>query len=167
VWTRAQERPQRADIEGFTVDCVMSDNPVSAAVSLATARSAARQLRILIADDTPAIREILVRMLRETADVLHFEARNGHEAVREFRARLPHLVFLDIDMPGADGLTALKEIRALDPQAYVVIVSGHGSLAKVQDALALGVAGFVVKPFSSKRIAEVLHRFTQSAGHPA
>jgi len=77
---------------------------------------------------------------------------------------LPHLVFLDIDMPGADGLSALKEIRSLDPQAYVVIVSGHGSLPKVQEALALGVAGFVVKPFSSKRIAEVLQKYAQSAG---
>ena len=144
----------------------MSDNPVFAAASGAptTARPAARPLRILIADDTPAIREILTRMLRQSVDAQHFEARNGHEAVREYRAKLPHLVFLDIDMPGSDGLTALKEIRSIDPQAYVVIVSGHGSLEKVQQALALGVAGFVVKPFSSKRIAEVLEKFAQSAG---
>jgi len=144
----------------------MSDNPVFAAASGTTgaARSSARSLRILIADDTPAIREILVRMLRQSVDAQLFEARNGHEAVREYRAKLPHLVFLDIDMPGADGLSALKEIRSLDPQAYVVIVSGHGSLPKVQEALALGVAGFVVKPFSSKRIAEVLQKYAQSAG---
>ena len=144
----------------------MSDNPVFASASGAptTARPAARPLRILIADDTPAIREILTRMLRQSVDAQHFEARDGHEAVREYRAKLPHLVFLDIDMPGSDGLTALKEIRSIDPQAYVVIVSGHGSLEKVQQALALGVAGFVVKPFSSKRIAEVLEKFAQSAG---
>jgi two-component system chemotaxis response regulator CheY len=141
----------------------MSDTPVFAATSGMAV--AARELRILIADDTPAIREILVRMLRQSVDAQHFEARNGLEAVREYRAKLPHLSFLDIDMPGADGLTALKEIRSFDPQAYVVIVSGHGSLEKVQEALALGVAGFVVKPFSSKRIAEVLQKFAQSAGH--
>jgi len=141
----------------------MSDNPVFAAASGMPA--AARLLRILIADDTPAIREILARMLRQSVDAQQFEARNGHEAVREYRAKLPHLVFLDIDMPGADGLTALKEIRSFDPQAYVVIVSGHGSLEKVQEALALGVAGFVVKPFSSKRIAEVLQKFAQAVDH--
>jgi two-component system, chemotaxis family, chemotaxis protein CheY len=141
----------------------MSDTPVfAAALGMA---AAARQLRILIADDTPAIREILVRVLRQSVDAQHFEARNGLEAVREYRAKLPHLTFLDIDMPGADGLTALKEIRSLDPQAYVVIVSGHGSLEKVQEALALGVSGFVVKPFSGKRIAEVLQKFAQSVGH--
>ena len=67
-------------------------------------------------------------------------------------------------MPGSDGLSALKEIRGFDPQAYVVIVSGHGSLENVQEALALGVAGFVVKPFSSRRIAEALQKFAQSAG---
>jgi YesN/AraC family two-component response regulator len=63
-----------------------------------------------------------------------------------------------------NGLTALKEIRAIDEQAYLVIVSGHGSLEKVQQALALGVAGFVVKPFSSKRMAEVLRKFAQTFG---
>jgi YesN/AraC family two-component response regulator len=150
----------------FIVDRVMSDNPAFAAApgTPAAARPAARPLRILIADDTPAIREILTRMLRQSVDAQHFEARNGHEAVREYRAKLPHLVFLDIDMPGSDGLSALKEIRSIDPEAYVVIVSGHGSLEKVQQALALGVAGFVVKPFSSKRIAEVLQKFAQSGG---
>jgi YesN/AraC family two-component response regulator len=142
----------------------MSDNPIIAAATQVASRAAARQLRILIADDTPAIREVLTRMLRQLVEAQHFEARNGHEAVREYRAKLPHLVFLDIDMPGSDGLTALKEIRAIDEQAYVVIVSGHGSLEKVQQALALGVAGFVVKPFSSKRMAEVLRKFAQTFG---
>jgi two-component system, chemotaxis family, chemotaxis protein CheY len=146
----------------------MSDHPVSAAAPGASAapRLADRSLRILIADDTHAIREILARMLRQSVDADVYEARNGHEALREYRAKLPHLVFLDIDMPAADGLTVLKEIRSSDPQAYVVMVSGHGSLPKVQEALALGVAAFVVKPFSSKRIAEVLQKFAQTVGHP-
>lgn len=146
----------------------MSAHPASAATvdDLAAARLAGKPLRILIADDTPAIREILARMLRQSVDAELFEARNGHEALREYRARLPHLSFLDIDMPGSDGLTVLKEIRACDPQAFVVIVSGHGSLQKVQEAVALGVAGFVVKPFSGRRIAEVLNKFAQSVGEP-
>jgi YesN/AraC family two-component response regulator len=145
----------------------MSDNSTSARAASGTppvSRSAARPLRILIADDAAAIRDILSRMLRQLVDAQHHEARNGLEALREYRAKLPHLTFLDIDMPGSDGLSALKEIRSLDPQAYVVIVSGHGSLEKVQEALALGVAGFVVKPFSSRRIAEVMQKFAQSAG---
>ena len=145
----------------------MSDNSISARAASGTppvSRSAARPLRILIADDAAAIRDILSRMLRQLVDAQHHEARNGLEALREYRAKLPHLTFLDIDMPGSDGLSALKEIRSLDPQAYVVIVSGHGSLEKVQEALALGVAAFVVKPFSSRRIAEVMQKFAQSAG---
>ena len=146
----------------------MSDHPASAATvdDLAAARLVGKPLRILIADDTPAIREILARMLRQSVDAELFEARNGHEALREYRARLPHLSFLDIDMPGSDGLTVLKEIREDDPRAFVVIVSGHGSLQKVQEAVALGVAGFVVKPFSGRRIAEVLNKFAQSVGEP-
>ena len=146
----------------------MSDHPASAATvdDLAAARLAGRPLRILIADDTPAIREILARMLRQSVDAELFEARNGHEALREYRARLPHLRFLDLDMPGSDGLAVLNEIRACDPQSFVVIVSGHGSLQKVQEAVALGVAGFVVKPFSGRRISEVLNKFAQTVGEP-
>jgi YesN/AraC family two-component response regulator len=144
----------------------MSDNPEPPAASgtPAASRLADRPLRILIADDTHAVREILARMLRQLVESQLHEARNGQEALREYRAKRPHLVFLDIDMPGADGLTVLKEIRRDDPQAFVVIVSGHGSLEKVQEALALGVAAFVVKPFSSRRIAEVLQKFARAAG---
>jgi two-component system chemotaxis response regulator CheY len=144
----------------------MSDSSASARGASRTpgpaSRSAARPLRVLIADDTAAMRDILSRMLRQTVEAQHYEARNGQEALREYRAKVPHLTFLDIDMPESDGLTALKEIRSFDPQAYVVIVSGHGSLDNVQEALALGVAGFVVKPFSARRIAEVLQKFEQS-----
>ncbi|MCW5657730.1 MAG: response regulator [Burkholderiaceae bacterium] len=145
----------------------MSDHPAPAAASggTAAARAADKPLRILIADDTPAIREILVRMLRQSVDAQVYEARNGPEALREYRARLPQVTFLDIDMPGADGLTVLKEIRSAEPQAFVVMVSAHGSLEKVQEAVALGVAGFVVKPFSSRRIAEMLRKFAQSVGN--
>jgi len=143
----------------------MSDHPaIAAAPGWLAARPADKRLRVLIADDTPAIREILTRMLRQSVDAQLFEARNGHEVVREYRARQPHLIFLDIDMPELDGLAALEEIRGLDPQAYVVMVSGHSSLEKVQQAVALGAAGFVVKPFSNRRIAEALQKFEQTTG---
>jgi two-component system chemotaxis response regulator CheY len=130
------------------------------------ARWANRPLRILIADDTAAIREILARMLHQSVDAQVYEARNGLEALREYRAKLPHIVFLDIDMPESDGLTVLKEIRSSDPDAFVVIVSGHGSLENVQEALASGVAAFVVKPFNGRRIAAVLQKFARSVGDP-
>jgi len=130
------------------------------------ARWASRPLRILIADDTAAIREILARMLHQSVDAQVYEARNGLEALREYRAKLPHIVFLDIDMPESDGLTVLKEIRSSDPDAFVVIVSGHGSLENVQEALASGVAAFVVKPFNGRRIAAVLQKFARSVGDP-
>jgi YesN/AraC family two-component response regulator len=144
----------------------MSDHPAPAAASGPSASGPPdKTLRILIADDTPAIREILARMLRQSVDAQLYEARNGPDALREYHARLPHLTFLDIDMPGADGLTVLKEIRSCDPEAFVVIVSGHGSLQKVQEAVTLGVAGFVVKPFSGRRIAEMLRKFAQSVGN--
>jgi DNA-binding NtrC family response regulator len=150
---------------GFNAERAMSEPSASAAAAgWLAARPVDKRLRVLIADDTPAIREVLVGMLRQSVDAQPFEVRNGQEAVAAYRAKQPHLVFLDIDMPGADGLTALEEIRGLDPHAYVVMVSGHGSLEKVQQSVALGAAAFVVKPFSTRRIAEVLRKFEQTSG---
>jgi len=143
----------------------MSDHSASTAESaLFIEQPLDERLRVLIADDTASVRGILTTMLRESVDALPFMARNGYQVVREYRAKLPDLVFLDIDMPGVDGLTALEEIRRFDPQAYVVMVSAHSSLEKVQQAVALGASAFVVKPFSGRRIAEVLQKFERSTG---
>jgi two-component system, chemotaxis family, chemotaxis protein CheY len=115
-------------------------------------------LSVLVVDDAGDSRQLLQQMLRHFARVSVEEAAGGAEAVNLFRAGSPNLVFLDLDMPEMDGLAALRAMREIDANAFVVIVSGHSSATNVNEALALGAGGFVVKPYSAGRILQILKR---------
>jgi two-component system chemotaxis response regulator CheY len=117
----------------------------------------------LVADDAHDSRTLLANMLRH-AGLRVVEARDGAQAQTLFQEARPVLTFLDIDMPGTDGFAALEAIRALDPKATVVIVSATSSLANVQQTMQLGALGFVVKPYSAKRIIEILRQAAASTG---
>jgi len=116
-------------------------------------------LRILIADDNYDSRRWLTRVLRQTVEAELHEARDGADAVREALRLRPQLLFIDIEMPGLNGFDALREIRAGGFAPFVVVVSAAGSLARVQEALALGIGAFVAKPYSPQRIADVIGIF--------
>ncbi len=147
--------------EPFTSTRESQDGGASALLGLPSRQA---PLKILVADDTFASRQLLVRMLRQHVRAHVHEARHGLEAVQEFRALRPQITFLDIDMPEMDGMAVLEEIRGIEHDGFVVMVSAHGSLKKVQDALSLGVDGFVVKPFSGQRILDVLNKYAAKAG---
>jgi len=119
---------------------------------------------ILVVDDKADSRQLLMRMLRVATRAVVMEARDGEQALIEFMVHQPCLTFLDIDMPGTDGLAALGAIRAISPDASIVMVSGTGSAINVKEALTLGATGFVVKPYSAGRILAVLQKFEKSSG---
>lgn len=121
-------------------------------------------LTILVVDDKADSRQLLMRMLRVATRAVILEARDGDQALKEFVAHRPCLTFLDIDMPGTDGLAALSAIRAISPDASIVMVSGTSSAINVKEALTLGAAGFVVKPYSAGRILSVLQKFEKNSG---
>ena len=106
---------------------------------------AAEPGRILIVDDEPEMRTMLSDLLA----LLGYSARevsNGAAAVREIVAAPPDVVLLDINMPGLSGIDALPTIRALAPQAAVIMVSGTEDAATAKRALAYGAFDYVVKP---------------------
>ena len=80
------------------------------------------------------------------------EAANGLEAVDRYKQLRPDVVTLDITMPEMDGIAALREILALDPQARVVMCSALGQESKVLEAVRAGARDFVVKPFAPERV---------------
>jgi len=84
------------------------------------------------------------------------EAGNGTEAVSRFQELQPEVTTLDITMPEKDGLTALREIIALDPRAKVVMCSALGQESKVLESIKLGAKDFVVKPFQADRVNEAV-----------
>jgi len=86
------------------------------------------------------------------------EAANGREAVEKFKELGPDVVFMDITMPVMDGIAALKEIRAFDVKATVIMVSALGQESFVMDAIRSGARNYLVKPVQDDKLQEVLAR---------
>ena len=107
--------------------------------------------RVLIVDDEKGIREALKQVL-EFEELEVQACASGHEALRLYAEFRPHLVFLDVKMQGMDGLETLARLRQLDPQAQVVMISGHGTIQTAVEATQLGAYDFLEKPLDTDRI---------------
>ncbi len=117
--------------------------------------------KILLVDDAAFMRMRCAKVLKEDGHEV-IEAENGLDALRKYQQHHPDAVFMDITMPEMDGLTALKEIRKLDPNARVAMVTAMGQQATVLDALKSGARDFVVKPFQPDRVLGALKKLMAS-----
>lgn len=118
------------------------------------------ELDILVVDDSAAIRKILQRVLRQTGmaiDTIH-EAGDGEEALNVLRGHKVGLVLTDINMPKMDGLELLAALKRSPEWARipVVMITTEGGESKVAEAVRLGAAGYVRKPFTADQIKEKL-----------
>ncbi|HUE01782.1 MAG TPA: response regulator [Bryobacteraceae bacterium] len=115
-------------------------------------------LNILVVDDSTAIRKILIRVLRQTALAIDeiFEARDGLEALEIVRNHPLNLVLSDINMPNMDGLGFLAELKSVEQWRAlpVVMITTEGSEEKVSQAIKLGSAAYIRKPFTAEQIQE-------------
>jgi len=115
---------------------------------------------VMIVDDSAAIRKILQRVLVQ-ADVplgkVH-EAGDGKEALEKLQGNPVGLILSDINMPVMDGLELLSKLKADDglKAVPVVMITTEGGQAKVLEAVNLGAAGYVRKPFTAEQIKEKL-----------
>lgn len=112
---------------------------------------------LLIVDDAAFMRMRCSKLLSENGYKV-IEAENGLEAVNKYRECRPDAVLLDITMPEMDGLTALKEIKKIDPNARVAMVTALGQQSLVVEALKSGARDFVLKPFQSDRVLGAVKR---------
>jgi two-component system, NtrC family, nitrogen regulation response regulator NtrX len=106
---------------------------------------------ILIVDDERAIQKTL-RGVLEDEGYRVTAVGSSSEALARLADESPDLVFLDIWMPGADGLDALAEIKRLRPETAVVMISGHGTIETAVKATKLGAYDFIEKPLSLEKI---------------
>ena len=113
--------------------------------------------RVLVVDDAAFMRVRAARVLEEAGHEVA-QAENGAEAIRQYAAFRPDAVLMDITMPDMDGLTALKEIRKLDPAARVAMVTAMGQQSIVMEALRAGAKDFVLKPFHPDRVLAALQK---------
>jgi two-component system nitrogen regulation response regulator NtrX len=107
--------------------------------------------RILVVDDEAEIRRS-VRMILEYEGHDVQEASSGPEALALVQRETPDLVFLDIKMPGMDGLEVLQKMREVNDALPVVIISGHATVSTAVEATKLGAFDFIEKPLSSERV---------------
>ena len=111
---------------------------------------------VLIVDDAAFMRMMLKDILSKNGYEVLGEAENGKVAVSMYEELKPDVVTMDITMPEMDGITAVKEIKKMSPDAKVVMVSAMGQQAMVIEAIQAGAADFIVKPFQPDRVLEAL-----------
>ena len=107
-------------------------------------------------DDEQGIRTSLRMVLEPTYDV--GEAANAQEALERFRAESPHLVLLDVILPGTDGLAVLENMRAEDPRIPVIMLTAAKTLKTAVDAMKLGAADYLNKPFDIEELRLIVSR---------
>lgn len=111
---------------------------------------------VLIVDDELGPRESLRMILTPFFDVS--TAVNGKEALDHIQKEKVDLITLDIKMPGLSGIAVLQELRRLGSDAAVVIITGHGALTNVHDAIRHGAVDFVSKPFNVADIIAIAQK---------
>jgi len=103
--------------------------------------------RILLVDDEEGIRKVLGLSLRDAGHTV-FTAGSGEEALAIFARERPSIVLTDIKMPGMDGIGVLERVKALDPDAEVIMITGHGDLDLAIASIKRQAADFVTKPIN-------------------
>ena len=124
----------------------------------------ATQVRVLVVDDESAIREVLSASLGDEGFPVKC-ARSGEEGLRMMEEFKPHVVLLDIWMPGSmDGIETLRAARSRFPGTEFIIMSGHGTIETAVKAVKLGAWDFVEKPLSFDRILILINNITAFQG---
>jgi two-component system, NtrC family, response regulator AtoC len=116
--------------------------------------------RVLLVDDEPRVRASLKLVLEPVYDIL--EAADAQEGLESFKRESPDLVLLDVILPGTDGLAVLQTMRADGPNTPVIMLTGTKSVKTAVDAMKLGAADYLSKPFDVEELRIVVDRTLNS-----
>ena len=121
-------------------------------------------IRVLIADDHPMMREgITASLLAEGGIEVVGTASNGKEAIAYFARHRPDVCLIDLQMPVMDGLEAIIGIRALHPDARIVVLTTYSGDARVVAALKAGAAAYLLKDTAGLALAQAVRNVYQGA----
>jgi two-component system chemotaxis response regulator CheY len=112
--------------------------------------------RLLVVDDALFMRKLICGVAAEAGWQIVGEAGNGAEAISLYQQHRPDLVTMDLVMPVMGGLEALRQIRAVDPEAKVVVVTALDQKQSLMDSIREGAIDFIVKPFERERVLALL-----------
>ncbi|WP_126428928.1 response regulator [Brevibacillus marinus] len=116
-----------------------------------------QQKKILVVDDQYGIRILLYEVLGKEG-YSTFQAANGKQALEIVQKESPHLVILDMKIPGMDGIEILKQIKMIDKNIKVIMMTAYGELDMIKEATELGALTHFTKPFD---IDELRHAVNQ------
>ena len=114
--------------------------------------------KVMVVDDDSIMRELLKGILRTGGHTVVGEAGNGEQAIAVVEKTGPEVLCLDINMPKMDGMQCLEALKASTPQLIIIMISGEAKLQVVQEALAKGASGFIVKPFNAAKVLDTIQR---------
>jgi response regulator of citrate/malate metabolism len=118
--------------------------------------------RVLILEDDPMVAKLHTRLIdRVPGFNVVAVARHGEAGLAAVARTRPHLVMLDIGLPGMDGVTFLRELRARKARTEVIAVTAVRTAAVVRETLHFGVLDYLVKPFTNERLRQSLNLFIQ------
>jgi two-component system chemotaxis response regulator CheY len=117
---------------------------------------AAQDLKVLICDDSMFARKKMKESLEKYGITRIFEASDGDKAVSKYAETSPDIVFMDIIMPGKTGVEALKEIRAIDDTARIIMASSVGTQGNLKEAISAGAFDFIQKPIEESELFKLL-----------
>ena len=122
-------------------------------------RTKKERIRILIADDHSVVREGLVSLVKRKSDmVVVAEASNGREAVQLWKEHRPDVTLLDLRMPELDGVGAIKEIRDLDENAHIVVLTTYDGDEDIYRAIKGGAKAYLLKDTARDALVETVRR---------
>ncbi|TET11739.1 sigma-54-dependent Fis family transcriptional regulator [Candidatus Aerophobetes bacterium] len=111
--------------------------------------------KILVVDDEPSMREMLSDLLKsEGYGVL--AVANGEKAVARVRDKKPEVVLLDMKMSGMDGIETLTQIRQINKNVSIIIITAYGTMKNVVEAMKLGIYDYVTKPFDIEKLKRLV-----------
>jgi len=114
--------------------------------------------KVMIVDDSSFMRQLLKNLLTKLGYKQIKEASGGKQALDEFKLFKPDLVLLDIILPDIGGEQVLSEIRALNKDCKIIMVTAVGQQPMVERCEKLGINGYIVKPFDNMKITELIKK---------
>lgn len=112
----------------------------------------AKEFNVLIVDDDEDVGYLFERLLGGPQEVT--VVADGYQAVSKVKERKFDLIFLDVRLPGQDGVETLRQIKEISPDTIVIMMSGHDVAEEVKQAFALGAQDFLEKPF--RDVSEIM-----------
>lgn len=114
-----------------------------------------RDVKILIIDDQPGIRQLLSEILKEEGYSI-YNAINGMEGISKIEEVKPDVILLDMKMPGMDGIEVLSELKQLNINTKVIMMTAYGELDPINEARHLGAYGYISKPFDVLELCQTI-----------